>query len=90
MVEKVVIDIDEKENVKNAVNNVLKNDTNKFINLYYRAEGTFVLSLISLLLLIFLWDNIQSPLYFFIFNVVFNLILMMYFLFKHLKVKGAL
>ena len=90
MVEEVKIDIDSKEEVTTAVKGILKQDANKYINMYYRAEGTFVFSLMALLFCIFMWDDISDPLFFFTFTVILNILLMMYFLFKHLKQKEVL
>jgi hypothetical protein len=80
-VEGNIIDVKTKE--------VLKNESRKYINNYYRAEGTFVFSFITLMLTIFLWDEISDPLFFMLFTTCLNLILMVYFLFKHLKFKGV-
>lgn len=73
-----------------AVKDDLKSEQHKNINMYYRCEGTFVFSFISLLFCIFWWDTISDPLFYFIFTVVLNLLLMVFFLFRHFKEKGLI
>jgi len=69
------------------VKTVLQQENSKYINMYYRAEGTFVFSLVALLLAIFLWDEISDPLFYFLFTTFLNLLLMVFFLFRHFKAK---
>jgi len=74
----------EKDNKKklldNQVKGLLKFESSKYINYYYRAEGTFMFSLVSLILAIWFWDTPKDPLFFFIFTVIFNILLMIIFL----------
>ena len=89
MVEEVKLKNEQGEIVGTEIKGMLKVEGSKYINLYYRAEGTFMFSLIALLLAIFLWDTVQDPLFFFMFTVFFNLLLMLFFLFKHFKQRGV-
>lgn len=90
MVEEVKLKDETGKVLGESVKGVLKLENSKYINFYYRAEGTFVFSFFALILAIFFWDNVQDPLWFFIFTTVLNLMLMVFFLFKHLKAKGVL
>lgn len=89
MVEEVKLKDKDGKIIDVETKNVLKTESSKFINNYYRAEGVFTFSLISLLLTIFLWKDISSPLFFMLFSTIFNFILMIFFLFRHLKQKGV-
>jgi len=90
MVEEIKLKDKENNILKKDTKNLLKMENSKFINMYYRAEGVFTFSLIALLLSIFLWDEVSDNLFFMLFSTIFNFLLMLFFLFKHMKLKGVL
>ena len=90
MVEEIKLKDKENNILKKDIKNLLKRENSKFINMYYRAEGVFTFSLIALLLSIFLWDEVSDNLFFMLFSAIFNFLLMLFFSFKHMKLKGVL
>ena len=90
MVEEIKLQ-DEKNNILDVeVKSILKKENSKFINMYYRTEGTFIFSLVSLIFAIFIWDEISDLYFYFTFTVILNLMLMVFFIFKHLRTKQVI
>ncbi len=93
MVEKAeFVEVDNKEKTfvdKTLIKGMLKVESSRNMNRYYRAEGGGAFSLMALILCIFMWDEISDPLYFLSFTMIFNFMMMMMFIFRHFKEKGV-